>query len=128
MKTSPQTASPSRTTRDTELGGVRLPAGSRLMLARGAANRDPDAFPDPDPDRLDLHRPAIRSHTAFGRGIHFCVGARLARLEANLAVKALLDAEPFHRTAPTRYVPSLMVRRLTRLDLAFSGQDAGEPA
>lgn len=110
------------TTRDTELGGVHLPAGSRLMLAWGAVNRDPDAFPDPD--RLDLHRPAIRSHTAFGRGIHFCIGAHLARLEAALAVKALLDAGPLHRTAPARYVPSLMVRRLTGLEVSFGpGRD-----
>lgn len=105
------------TTRDTELGGVHLPAGSRIMLAWGAVNRDPDAFPDPD--RLDLHRPAIKSHTAFGRGIHFCIGAHLARLEARLAIKALLDAGLFHSTAPAQYVPSLLVRRLTRLHLAF---------
>ncbi|WP_158079423.1 cytochrome P450 [Actinomadura sp. CNU-125] len=105
------------TTRDTELGGVNLPAGSRLMLLWGAVNRDPAAFSAPD--TLDLHRPAIKSHTAFGRGIHFCVGAHLARLEAVLAVRALLDQGAFRATSPARYVPSLMIRRLAHLDLAF---------
>ncbi|MEU9019842.1 cytochrome P450 [Actinomadura sp. NPDC048394] len=106
------------TTRDTTLGGVHLPAGSRLMLLWGAANHDPDAYPDPT--ALDLHRPAIKSHTAFGRGIHFCIGAHLARLEAVLAVQALLAHGPFHLTAPAQHVPSLMVRRLAHLNLAFT--------
>ncbi|TDB96931.1 cytochrome P450 [Actinomadura sp. 7K534] len=105
------------TTRATILGGVHLPAGTRLMLLWGAANRDPAAYSDPA--ALDLHRPAIRSHTAFGRGIHFCIGAHLARLEAILAVKALLGQGSFHATSTTRHLPSLMTRRLARLDLAF---------
>ncbi|MFA1544252.1 cytochrome P450 [Actinomadura monticuli] len=106
------------TTRDTALGGVDLPAGSRLMLLWGAANRDPHVYPRPG--ALDLSRPAIRSHAAFGRGIHFCIGAHLARLETVLAVQTLLAQGPFHLTAPTQHVPSLMTRRLARLDLAFT--------
>lgn len=105
------------TTRDTELGGVHLPAGSRLMLLWGAVNRDPAAFASAD--TLDLDRPAIKSHTAFGRGIHFCIGAHLARLEAQLAVRALLEHSPIRPPAPAEYVPSLFVRRLARLELTF---------
>ncbi|QKG20039.1 cytochrome P450 [Actinomadura verrucosospora] len=111
------------TTRDTELGGVHLPARSRLMLLWGAVNRDPAAFSAPH--TLDLDRSAIKSHTAFGRGIHFCIGAHLARLEAVLAVRILLDQGAFHATSPAQYVPSLMIRRLTHLNLAFTPSNAG---
>ncbi|MGV9316869.1 cytochrome P450 [Streptomyces sp. NPDC003691] len=109
------------TTRTAELGGVRLPAGARLMLLWGAANRDPAAFDEPD--RPDPGRTAVRAHTAFGRGIHFCLGARLARLEAGIALGALLDATGHIALPPgdrPSYVPSMFVRRLSRLPLALT--------
>ncbi len=74
---------------DTELSGVRLPAGSRLLLLWGAANRDPLHFDNADQFRLD--RPMVKSHITFGKGIHFCVGAALARLEASLVLSQLLE-------------------------------------
>lgn len=75
------------TTAETELGGVRLPAGSVLMVLKGSANRDETYFPEPD--RFDLDRPNTRS-LIFGHGIHFCLGAQLARLEAKIALETLL--------------------------------------
>ena len=68
--------------------GVTIPAKERLHLVLGSANRDEAQFPDPD--RLDLARDPNR-HLAFGHGIHYCVGAPLARLEAQIAIRALLE-------------------------------------
>lgn len=72
---------------DTELGGVPIPAGSTMWVLFGAANRDPDEYPDPE--RLDPGRPRIAQHLAFGRGPHYCIGAPLARLEATIALTVL---------------------------------------
>jgi cytochrome P450 len=77
-----------RTLSETELGGVTIPAGASVLVYFGAANRDPDAYPEPD--RFDLANRA-RRHAAFGHGIHFCLGAPLARLEVALALDAVLD-------------------------------------
>jgi cytochrome P450 len=79
------------TTKPVEFHGERLPAGARVLLLYGAANRDPRRFPDPD--RLDLTRPVLR-HLAFGSGIHHCLGAPLARLEARVALGRLLVKMP----------------------------------
>ncbi|MCK2237360.1 MULTISPECIES: cytochrome P450 [unclassified Crossiella] len=78
-------------TEDSEVGGVPVPAGSLLLLSTSGANRDPREFADPD--RIDLDRPA-NPHLALGHGIHFCVGARLARLEGEIAFSALLRRFP----------------------------------
>ncbi|MET9819072.1 cytochrome P450 [Streptomyces sp. NPDC006355] len=69
---------PRQTTADLELGGTHIPAGSRVALVIGAANRDEDVFPDPD--RFDIHR-AQRNHLAFGGGPHYCMGTWVARHE-----------------------------------------------
>ncbi|GAA2771356.1 cytochrome P450 [Streptomyces showdoensis] len=114
------------TTRPAVLGGVRLPAGARLMLLWGAANRDPEAHPEPD--ALDLDRPGPKGHTAFGRGIHFCLGAHLARLEAVVALRLLLAATSdlaLPADDAPGYVPSLFVRRLARLPIVVNGARTG---
>ena len=64
---------------DIEIGGKRIQSGEMVFTLIGAANRDPDQFPDPD--RFDVTRNDSR-HLAFGHGIHFCVGSSLERLEA----------------------------------------------
>jgi cytochrome P450 len=82
---------PRVTTEEVELGGVRLPAGAVVMASSVAANRDPAAFPDPD--RLDLSRDAA-AHLAFGAGVHHCLGAPLARMELQEALRGLLRHTP----------------------------------
>lgn len=101
---------------DTALGGVELPAGSRLLLLWGAANRDPSHFEEPNRFRLD--RSSGKGHITFGKGAHFCVGAALARLEATIVLRHLL-ANTANITAESgTWLPSLLVRRLQRLELA----------
>jgi cytochrome P450 len=73
--------------RDAEVGGTVIPAGSSILLLIGAANRDETVFRDPD--RFEVGRDA-RRHLAFGHGIHFCLGAPLARIEATVALRRLL--------------------------------------
>ena len=79
------------TTQDMTVGGVVIPAGEWVFMATSSANRDPGRFPDPD--RLDLSRDTS-GHLAFGHGIHYCLGASLARLEAEVALGALLARFP----------------------------------
>jgi cytochrome P450 len=75
------------TTRETEVRGVAIPKGAKVMLHYAAGNRDPEAFEDPDRFRLD--RPP-RRHLSFAIGVHVCIGAEMARLEARTALRALV--------------------------------------
>ena len=79
------------TTQDMTVGGVVIPAGEWVFMATSSANRDPARIPGPD--RLDLGRDTS-GHLAFGHGIHYCLGASLARLEAEVALGALLARFP----------------------------------
>ena len=109
------------------VGGVDLPAGTYVMVLNGAANRDPRIFEDPD--RFDETRPNARHHIAFGRGIHTCPGAPLARAEARIAIERLLDrtsdiaiSEREHGPAGARryrYIRTFILRGLTQLHLEF---------
>ncbi|GAU65985.1 putative cytochrome P450 [Streptomyces sp. NBRC 110611] len=78
------------------LGGTEIPAGVPVLIAPGAANRDPARFPDPD--QLDLGRDAS-AHLAFGHGIHRCLGVPLARAEAEIALRAIIERFPNIRLA-----------------------------
>jgi len=99
-------------TRDTEIGGVRLAAGAKVLLSWASANRDPDAFSDPDDFVFD--RPNNR-HLAFGAGPHRCLGAHLARLE----LKVVLE-ETLRRIPPWRVVgPVVMGGGINRLVTAL---------
>jgi cytochrome P450 len=79
-------------TADTELGGAAIRAGDLVAVSVTAANRDPDAFADPD--RFDPTRPNARRHLAFASGPHVCIGVHLARLEAHTAVRRVLERLP----------------------------------
>jgi cytochrome P450 len=103
---------------DTQLGDVKLSQDSRIMLLWAAANRDPETFVNPD--TVEIHRPRLREHLAFGRGTHFCVGARLARLEARVILEELLArtlSVSLDPRRPPRYVSSIFVRRHAELGL-----------
>jgi cytochrome P450 len=86
------------TTRPVTLAGVSLPEGARLFLWLAAAGRDHAAFPEPD--RFDLHRPDAERHLAFGKGLHYCLGANFGRLEAQIAIAELARRYPRLRLAP----------------------------
>ena len=79
------------TTAEVELHGETVPAGSKVLLLTGAAGRDERAFPDAD--RFDIHRD-FDLHVSFGYGIHFCLGAALARMEGRIALEETLRRFP----------------------------------
>jgi len=109
------------------VGGVDVPAGATLMVVNAAANRDPRRFAEPD--TFDPVRSNARQHIAFGRGIHTCPGAPLARAETRTALERLLDrttdiriSEAHHGPPGARqysYVPTYILRGLTELHLEF---------
>ena len=103
--------------RDTNLGGVPVPANSHLLLMWGAANRDPAHFEAPNEFRLN--RSGAKGHVSFGKGVHFCVGAALARLEAQIVLRTLLERTAWiEATDVGGWLPSILVRRRERLQLA----------
>jgi len=86
------------TTRPVTLAGVDLPAGSKLFLWLAAAGRDEEAFDHPD--EFNIHRTGADHHLAFGKGLHYCLGANLGKLEAQIAVAELARRFPALRLAP----------------------------
>ncbi|OIN81097.1 cytochrome P450 [Mycobacterium malmoense] len=106
-------------TRDTELAGVPIPAGSSVMPMLGSANRQEDRYPDPD--RFDIFRPA-RAHIGFGHGVHVCLGMHLARLEMRVALNLLFDRLPNLRLDPDGNDPHIrgqVFRSPTSLPVLF---------
>ena len=93
------------TTRDVELGGVKIPAGAFLDVAAGAANRDPQRFPHPE--RFDIFRKPTSRHFAFASGPHVCIGQHLARVEMTRALNAILDRLPGIRLDPDKPAPRI---------------------
>ena len=103
--------------RDTTLAGVEVPANSHLLFMWGAANRDPAHFEAPNEFRLD--RNGAKRHVTFGKGVHFCVGAALARLEARIVLGKLLERTAWiEATDVGEWLPSILVRRRKHLQLA----------
>jgi cytochrome P450 family 144 len=106
---------------DTNLGGVDIPSGSTVVLLFGSANRDAGQFDNPDV--VDLARSSPRRHLAFGHGIHYCVGAALARIEARVVLTVLLARTREFRVDPNdapRWAESFLVRRHEYLPLTFA--------
>jgi cytochrome P450 len=112
---SPVQMDPRRTTRPVELHGERIEAGRFVVSWLGSANRDEEAFPDPD--RFDVAR-KDNHHLAFGFGPHYCLGANLARMETTVALRELLSrTKSFERTDddPLPLHPSIVFRGVTKL-------------
>ncbi|SDY98336.1 Cytochrome P450 [Micromonospora pattaloongensis] len=107
-------------TEDMEIGGVQIAAGDVVIVAMGAADRDPQRFPEPD--ELDFSRPE-NHHLAFGQGPHYCPGSELARMEMTVALRAVLDRLPNLRLAvPAEQLPwrrSYLIRILQSLPVTF---------
>jgi cytochrome P450 len=109
-----------RAVRDCELGGVAIPAGTHVSVSVAAANRDPTRYPDPD--RFDPTRKNI-AHLTFGGGPHLCLGMHLARMEATVALNALLDRLPDLRldsSAPAPHVVGVAFRAPAALPVEFT--------
>jgi cytochrome P450 len=118
---SPVKAMPRVTTSETTLGDQHIKAGQVIVAWIGSANRDEAAFPDPD--RFDIEREPNR-HIAFGHGIHFCLGAPLARLEAKVALNAMLDRLPGDwqvADQPLEMVKSFVVFGAKKLPMTWGG-------
>jgi cytochrome P450 len=119
---SPVQGQPRITTRDTVLAGVPIPAGTIVVARFGAANHDPDEFPDPE--RFDITRENASNHLAFGGGTHFCIGAALARQELLLAFTILLerldDLELAQPLPDPAHHPSLFYLPLRELPIRFT--------
>ncbi|WP_296678875.1 cytochrome P450 [Novosphingobium sp.] len=106
---------------DTELGGVKIPQGSTLQLRYAAANRDPAKFPDPD--KFDIERTNARTHLAFGKGPHMCVGNMLSRKEMFVAFDELLDRLDNFAIADEAGIavlPNILLRGVTRLPISYT--------
>ncbi|WAX78766.1 cytochrome P450 family protein [Streptomyces sp. KMM 9044] len=107
-------------TEDVTIGGVGIPAGETVLLSLAAAHRDPHRFTDPD--RLDIGRDAT-GHLALGHGIHYCLGAPLARMETEIALAALLDRFPElaldAQVDELRWRPSMRARGLLSLPVRY---------
>jgi cytochrome P450 len=103
-----------------DLGGKRIPKGETVLCLLGSANRDPAVYPD-RPDRLDITRPNVKP-LSFGGGIHFCLGAQLARIEAEIAISSLLRRLPDLRLDDAEnpeWRPTFVLRGLKRLPASW---------
>ena len=103
-----------------DLGGKRIPKGESVLCLLGAANHDPAVYPD-HPERLDITRPNVRP-LSFGGGIHFCLGAQLARIEAEVAISTLLRRIPDLRlddAVNPEWRPTFVLRGLKRLPASW---------
>jgi cytochrome P450 len=103
-----------------DLAGKKIPKGETVLCLLGSANRDPAVYPD-RPDRLDITRPNVRP-LSFGGGIHFCLGAQLARIEAEVAIATLLRRLPDLRLDDAQnpeWRPTFVLRGLKRLPASW---------
>jgi cytochrome P450 len=110
------------TTRDTELGGVSIPAGCTVMPMLGSANRQEDRYPDPE--TFNIHRQA-KANLGWGHGVHVCLGMHLARLEMRTAINLLLDRLPNLRLDPDAddpHVRGQVFRSPTSVPVLFDPQ------
>jgi cytochrome P450 len=114
-------------TQDVTLAGVAIPAGSRLFLAFASANHDERVFAEPK--CFDVHRANADKHLSLGHGIHYCIGAALARLETRIGITVLLERLPGLRLVPAQrmtYLPSLINRALRHLYVTWGASSQGD--
>jgi cytochrome P450 len=106
--------------RDCELGGVSIPAGAILQIRYAAANRDPAKYENPD--KFDIGRANARTHLAFGKGIHMCVGNMLSRKEIAVAFDELLVRLGNFKIVDEdaiKILPNILLRGVTHLPITY---------
>ncbi len=108
------------TTRDTRIGGLDVPAGTAIFLNFASANRQGDIWADPD--SFDIHRPNAGRHISFGKGIHYCLGAKFAKFETQTVIKIISQRLPSLRLAEHQdldYFPNITFRGPTEMQVAW---------
>jgi cytochrome P450 len=108
------------TTRDTIIGGHVVPAGTAIFMNFASANRQPDIWTDPD--AFDIHRPNANRHISFGKGVHYCLGAKFAKLETQIVTEVLAERVPSLRLVEHQqfeYFPNITFRGPTRLEVEW---------
>jgi len=112
---------------DTELNGQRIAKDEKVVLWYGAANRDPDIFPDPD--TFNLHRDNVDKHIAFGHGVHKCLGARIAKMQLRMAFERIFDRFPnIAWTGKQTIAPNPLVHAISSLQVNLYGPNGKRPA
>ena len=109
------------TTRDTRIAGVDVPAGTTVFLNFASANRQEDIWDDPDD--FDIRRPNANQHISFGKGVHYCLGARLAKFEAQIVTEVLAQRLPSLRLMEGQrldYFPNITFRGPTELNVTWA--------
>jgi cytochrome P450 len=115
------------TTADAQVGGAVIPAGSRVQLRYGAANRDPARYPEPGAFDIERPPPTGIRHIALGHGMHFCLGAALSRLEGRVVLEELMRVLPEWNVTAVSRRPSAEVRGPSSLHLQFPSAVTSPP-
>ena len=111
---------------DTEINGQRIAKDEKVAMWYGAANRDPDIFPDPD--KFDMMRDNVDKHLAFGHGVHKCLGSRIAQMQLRVAFERIFDRFPnIHWTGKQRIAPNALVHAISSLTVNLYGPDGKRP-
>jgi cytochrome P450 len=108
------------TTADTTVGGYDVPAGTAIFMNFASANRQADIFENPD--EFDIHRPNAAHNISFGKGVHYCLGARFAKFETQVMTEILADRIPSLRLVEDQsesYFPNITFRGPTTLHIAW---------
>ncbi len=107
-------------TEDTEIAGQPIAENEKIIMWYGAANRDPEVFPDPD--NFDMHRPNVEKHLAFGHGVHRCLGNRIAQMQLNIAYERIFERFPNIRwTGKQKIAPVVLVHAISSLQVDLYG-------
>ena len=113
-------------TEDAEIAGQRIAKDEKVVMWYGAANRDPEMFPNPD--QFDLERDNIDKHLAFGHGVHKCLGNRIAQMQLKMAYERILERFPnIHWTGKQKISPIILVHAISSLQVNLYGKDGKRP-
>ena len=113
-------------TEDTEINGQKIAKNEKVILWYGAANRDPNVFPDPN--TFNMHRDNVHKHLAFGHGVHKCLGSRIAQMQLRMAFERIFDRFPnIHWTGKQKIAPNPLVHAISSLKVNLYGPNGKRP-